>query len=154
MRFELVKIRETPAFCKRAARWFSEKWDVPEAAYRESMEACVKAYAEGMPGVPQWYVLADDLGEIFAGAGIIENDFHDRKELAPNLCALFVDEAYRGRGAARFLLREIYTDMRQMGIAKFYLITEHTEFYEKCGFHFLTYANSADGERMRLYETD
>ena len=33
-----------------------------------------------------------------SGAGVIENDFHDRKDLTPNLCALFVEERKCGRG--------------------------------------------------------
>lgn len=32
--------------------------------------------------------------------GSIENDFHDRKDLTPNICAVYTEEAYRGRGIA------------------------------------------------------
>ena len=39
-----------------------------------------------------------------AGAGVISNDFHNRRDLAPNLCALFVEPAYRRQGIARRLL--------------------------------------------------
>ena len=31
-----------------------------------------------------------------AGAGVVENAFHERKDLTPNLYALYVDEACRG----------------------------------------------------------
>lgn len=30
--------------------------------------------------------------------GSIANDFHDRKDLTPNICAVYTEEAYRGRG--------------------------------------------------------
>lgn len=49
--------------------------------------------------VPQWYVTLGGQGEILAGAGVIENDFHNRKDLSPNLCALFVEAPYRCQGA-------------------------------------------------------
>lgn len=32
--------------------------------------------------------------------GSIANDFHDRKDLTPNICAVYTEEAYRGRGIA------------------------------------------------------
>ena len=47
---------------------------------------------ERKTGITQWYVIVDGQRNIIAGAGVIENDFHDRKDLTPNLCALFVEE--------------------------------------------------------------
>lgn len=49
--------------------------------------------------VPQWYVVVQG-DKIIAGLGVIENDFHDRKDLSPNVCAVHVEEAYRCRGIA------------------------------------------------------
>ena len=54
----------------------------------------------GGRAVPRWYLVIDEKDEIVAGAGIIDNDFHDRPELTPNLCALYVEESWRGRGIA------------------------------------------------------
>ena len=48
------------------------------------MEECL----EEKGPVPQWYMALD--GErIIGGMGVIENDFHDRKDLAPNVCAVY-----------------------------------------------------------------
>lgn len=146
----LKKLRDFPGLAGQASEWFHGKWGVPAEAYLESMQA-----AAGRPdGVPQWYVLLDEGGAIRAGAGVIENDFHDRKDLAPNLCALFVDEGLRGRGVARGLLGTIREDMAGMGIPTLYLVTDHTEFYEKCGWEFLTMANEEDGAAIRLYRAE
>ena len=89
-----------------------------------------------------------------AGAGVIENDFHDRKDLHPNLCALFVEENWRGQGMARYILRRVREDMAGMGIEKLYLVTDHTDFYEKCGWSFLTMVRGDDGLMERMYEAD
>ena len=97
--FEILKLRANPALLDRAARWFHEKWGIDEAAYRESMEDCLK----GASPVPQWYAALED-GEITGGLGVIENDFHNRKDLAPNVCAVYTEEAYRGKGIAGALL--------------------------------------------------
>ena len=80
------KLREEPALSGRAARWFSSKWNIPVEAYEKSIRSCI----EKKKGIPQWYVILDTDEQIAAGAGVIENDFHDRPELSPNLCALFV----------------------------------------------------------------
>ena len=97
-----LKLRHHPEWAEQAAGWFHEKWGVPLEAYLDSMETCIRRQA----GVPQWLVALDEHGEIVAGAGVIENDFHDRRDLAPNVCALYVREDCRGRGIARALLEE------------------------------------------------
>ena len=90
----------------------------------------------GLGAVPQWYVTLAD-GAIIAGAGVIENDFHERKDLAPNVCAVYVEENWRGRGVARALLSRICADMQEKGVKTLYLTTDHTAFYEKLGWEFL-----------------
>lgn len=49
--------------------------------------------------MPQWY-LAMDNHVIVGGLGVIENDFHNRKDLTPNVCAVYVDEDYLCQGIA------------------------------------------------------
>lgn len=93
------KIREHPELLDRAAAWFHEKWGVPLEAYRESMAECYT----GGGAVPQWYAAVDG-DKIIGGMGVIENDFHDRKELTPNVCAVYVEEARRCQGIAGELL--------------------------------------------------
>ena len=72
-----LKLRHHPEWAEQAAGWFHEKWGVPLEAYLDSMETCIRRQA----GVPQWLVALDEHGEIVAGAGVIENDFHDRRDL-------------------------------------------------------------------------
>ena len=33
--------------------------------------------------------------KVIGGLGVIENDFHDRKDLTPNICAVYTEEEYR-----------------------------------------------------------
>ncbi|MBQ8610270.1 MAG: GNAT family N-acetyltransferase [Oscillospiraceae bacterium] len=142
----LVPLREQPALLETAVVWFSSKWGIPAAAYRESMTACL---AGGV--IPQWYMLLDEQDAIVGGAGVIENDFHDRPDLAPNLCAVFVEPAWRCRGCAGWLLNAIRADMASRGVHTLYLVTDHTAFYERYGWRFLTVVNGDDGSPTRLY---
>ena len=64
--------------------------------------------------------------QIIAGADVIENDFHDRKDLTPNICALYVEPERRCRGIAGHLLEHTCKDMATKGITPLDHITEHT----------------------------
>lgn len=143
----LLNLRERPDLLDRAAAWFHEKWGVPLEAYRESMERCLR---REFP-VPQWY-LAVNGEKILGGLGVIENDFHDRKDLAPNVCAVYVEEACRRRGVAGALLNHACADMAAMGVSTLYLLTDHTSFYERYGWEFFCMARGDGEERpSRMY---
>ena len=134
-----VTLRERPELRERAAAWFHRKWGVPEEAYLE----CMDAYLGGLTEYG-WYLCLD--GEtIVGGMGVIENDFHERKDLAPNVCAVYTEEAYRGRGVAGRLLDLTVEDQRAKGISPLYLVTDHIGFYERCGWEFLCLVQG-DGE--------
>lgn len=143
---DFCKLREHPELAGRAARWFHEKWGVPLDAYADSIAGCLQRSGP----VPQWYVVLDG-DAICAGAGVIENDFHDRKDLAPNVCAVYVEPAYRGRGMARGLLDAVCRDMAGLGVDTLYLLTDHVGFYERCGWRFLCMVRCDGGEVSRMY---
>ncbi len=142
-----MRLREHPELLDRAPAWFHAKWGVPLDAYRESMEQCLR----GAGAVPQWY-LAVDHGKIVGGLGVIENDFHARKDLTPNVCAVYVEEACRRRGVAGALLSCVCGDMAGLGVDTLYLLTGHTGFYERYGWEFFCMAQGdGDTEPSRMY---
>lgn len=144
---EFLKIREHSELTCQAELWFHDKWDVPVEAYAESIDVCLK----NQTGVPQWYVVVEN-DQIIGGAGVIENDFHDRKDLEPNVCALYVEVEYRCRGVAGGLLKRICADMDDMGIDPLYLITDHTSFYERYGWEFLCMVQEENSShKVRMY---
>ena len=148
MEMEIIRLREHPELSARAAKWFHGKWGVPEEAYAESIADCQRA---GAGAVPQWY-LAMDGDTIAGGLGVIENDFHDRPDLTPNVCAVYVEEEYRCRGFAGELLRHVCRDMAGFGVRTLYLLTDHTGFYERYGWEYFC-AATGDGESVpsRMY---
>lgn len=158
---ELIKLRERPELVHKAARWFQHTFGIPEGVYLESMEdmllnsgfACKPGrLGKANAAVPQWYVaLEGDV--IVAGMGVIENDFHDRPDLAPNVCAVYTDEPYRGRGIARALLETVCADMAGLGIDTLYLVTDHEGLYERYGWEFYCMAEGEDGpERLYIHK--
>ena len=142
----IIRLTDRPEYKESMAQWFHEKWGIPKQAYLDSMDACLK----GESAVPQWYAVVED-GRIIGGLGVIENDFHDRPDLTPNLCALFVEPDRRGRGIAGRLLDFIRRDLGAMGVPRLYLVTDHTSFYERCGWTFLTMVTGDDRLPERMY---
>lgn len=144
---EIVLLREHPELLDRMALWFHQKWGIPLEAYRESMEDCLNTNGP----VPRWYVVMD--GDTIAGGlGVIENDFHLRRDLAPNVCAVYVEEEYRKQGIAGRMLGHVCNEFAAMGVHTLYLATEHTSFYERYGWEFHCLAQEEDSEHMtRMY---
>ena len=147
MKYQIVRLIDKPEMKEQMALWFSEKWSVPLQAYLESMDEALS----GKTSVPQWYVAMEG-SRIIGGLGVIENDFHNRKDLTPNVCAVYTEPDKRCQGVARALLRFVCDDMKAKGIDTLYLVTDHTAFYERYGWEFLCMAQGdGETEQSRMY---
>lgn len=144
--YQYITLREAAELKDVAAEWFHSKWGVPKEAYLECMDAYLNQETE-----LGWYLCLDG-DKIIAGLGVIENDFHDRKDLTPNVCAVFTEEDKRCKGVAGALLKYVCDDMKMKGIETLYLITDHTSFYERYGWEFYCMVQG-DGEdtMTRMY---
>ena len=146
--YQFITLRERPELADQAAQWFHEKWGVPKEAYLD----CMRAYLSGETEYG-WYLCLDG-DSITGGLGVIENDFHERKDLAPNVCAVYTEEDYRGQGIVGRLLDMVVADLKEKGISPLYLITDHTGFYERYGWKFLCMVQGSDPEPSRMYMHD
>ena len=144
--FNFITLRDCPSLRDRAAEWFHEKWGVPADAYLKCMTAYLKRETEY-----GWYLCLSG-EQIVGGLGIIENDFHDRKDLTPNVCAVYTEEACRCQGVAGQLLNMVVEDLRAKGISPLYLVTDHSGFYERYGWEFLCMVQGdGEPEMTRMY---
>ena len=89
MTYHILSLTDHPEMMPQMAHWFHEKWGIPLDAYLDSMNECLNSKS----AVPRWYVALCDR-EIVGGVGVIENDFHDRPDLTPNVRALYVEETH------------------------------------------------------------
>ncbi|CAM3727537.1 GNAT family N-acetyltransferase [Erysipelothrix urinaevulpis] len=147
--YKIEKIKPKNENIEEAALWFSKKWSVPKEAYHESM-----TQDQVHNFVPSWYIVRNDQHKIIAGVGVIENDFHDHVHLSPNVCALYVEEDYRGKQIARKMLSQVEKDSLKAGYQTIYLVTDHRHFYEKLGWDYRGLAKEDDGNSIRLYQKD
>lgn len=165
---QIIPVRLCEQIIPRACLWFAQKWGIAQSEYEQSMRESIarngiqeglapskamkqKQNPNAIHTIPQWYVVLEG-DEIIAGAGVIENDFHSRKDLSPNVCALYVEQDHRKMGVARALLEFIRKDMH--GYKRLYLVTDHMGFYEKCGWKYVCDVDTDDGEGGRIYEIE
>lgn len=148
MNIEYITLLEKPELLNQAAHWFSRKWNVPVEAYLTCMNAYLNHETEY-----GWYLcLYKD--KIVGGLGVIENDFHVRKDLTPNICAVYVDKDYRNQGIAGHLLNMAVNDLKNKGITPVYLVTDHTDFYERYEWRFLCMVEEENHQMTRMYIHD
>ena len=144
--YRYITLREEPQLMESAAEWFHSKWHVPVEAYL----ACMEEYLSGATELG-WYLCLEGQ-RIVGGMGVIENDFHDRKDLTPNVCAVYTEEDCRCQGIAGNLLNMVRDDLYAKGITPIYLLTDHTGFYERYGWEFFCMAQGDGEEEMaRMY---
>ena len=144
--YKYISLTEIPSLMDKAAEWFHSKWGVTKEAYLECMESFLNGETDY-----GWFLCLDE-DKIVGGLGVIENDFHNRKDLSPNICAVYTEEAYRNQGIAGKLLNMAIEDCRQKGISPVYLVTDHINFYERYGWEFLCMVQCDNEPNMsRLY---
>ncbi len=141
-----MDLRQCGQLKEQAARWFHSKWGVHEEAYLE----CMNNYLENKTELGWWLCLDGD--RIVGGLGVIENDFHHRKDLTPNICAVYTEPEYRCNGIAGCLLKLAVENLRAKGISPVYLITNRIGFYERYGWEFLCMVHGdGEAELTRMY---
>lgn len=144
--FTYTTLRQNPELKERCAEWFHQKWGVPKEAYLE----CMDDYLSGKTEYG-WYICTDG-NKIIGGLGVIENDFHNRKDLTPNICAVYTEQNYRRKGIAGRLLYMAVEDLRDKGVSPVYLLTDHIGFYERYGWKFLCMVQGdGEAEESRMY---
>ena len=128
--YQFVSLRERPDIENAAAQWLCSKWHLLIETYLKCMDAFLERKTEY-----GWYFCIEG-DNIIGGLGVIANDFHDRKDLTPNVCAVYTEEKYRGKGIAGHLLNTVVVDLRKNGVSPVYLVTDQIGFYERYGWEF------------------
>ncbi|WP_224651490.1 GNAT family N-acetyltransferase [Pectobacterium versatile] len=144
----IISVRNHPEYKEPAIHYFQRHWASDETfiLYEDCISHCIDAENP----LPDWYLLEKD-GHIIGGAGLITNDFISRMDLYPWLCALYVEENYRGNGYAGQLIEHLVQETRRAGFSKLHLCTDLLGFYERNGFHFTGMGYHPWGESSRIY---
>ena len=146
---KVINLREQPQYKERAIEFFHEVWanEDSKQVYDDSIS---RSLTTERP-LPIWYLLMKD-DEIIGCAGLITNDFISCMDLWPWLCAMYIEEEYRGSAYGNLLITQIKADAIKAGFIKIYLCTDHIGYYEKYGFEYLCEGYHPWGDSSRVYE--
>lgn len=119
---------------------------MPPVIYEDCVSHCINAKSD----LPQWYLLENN-GEVVGCAGLVPNDFISRMDLYPWVCAVFVDERFRGHSYGSLLLEKAKADTKKAGFKHMYLCTDHIGYYERYGFQYVGQGYHPWEEESRIY---
>ncbi len=148
MKMNVKSLRKYPHLRKIAIEYTQQKW-----ASENSMmvyQDCINHSISTPSPLPHWYLLMDG-GKVIGCAGLITNDFISRMDLYPWVCAVYIEEAYRGNNYVSLLLDAAKKDAKAGGFAHLYLATDHMGYYENFGFEYLATGYHPWGESSRIY---
>lgn len=144
----ITSIRKNPAYKDKAIAYLQQAWsEVAPIIYDD----CISHSIDAEQPLPQWYLLEKG-DEIIGCAGLVTNDFISRMDLYPWLCAIFIDERFRGNDYGRLLIEHAKKDTRELGFKYLNLCTDHTGYYEKYGFAYIGQGYHPWGEESRIYQ--
>lgn len=145
---DMISVRQAPELAPRAIAYFQRHWATAETLmmYEDAINRSLGATNP----LPQWYLLMEN-DRILGCAGLITNDFISRGELYPWLCALYVEEAQRGRGYGAKLIEHVAAETRRLGFPQLHLCTDLEGYYERSGFVYHGLGYHPWGEASRVY---
>jgi len=146
----IISVRENPEYKDNIIQYFQNSWsEIAPIIY----EDCISHSINAKDSIPQWYVLENN-NEIIGCAGLITNDFISRMDLYPWVCAIFIEEKYRGNNYSKLLIEKAKEDSKKAGFQNLYLCTDHIGFYEKIGFKYIGQGYHPWEEESRIYQID
>ncbi|NLX69869.1 MAG: GNAT family N-acetyltransferase [Clostridiales bacterium] len=145
---KIISVKKHPEYKDAAIKYIHSKWGSPEneKVYEDCITNCITTTSP----LPQWYLLLDN-DKIIGCAGLITNDFISRMDLYPWVCALYIEEEYRGNAYGSLLLEQAKKDAKAGGFSHLYLCTGHIGYYEKYGFKYIGTGYHPWGESSRIY---
>lgn len=144
----VISIREYPEYKDIAIKYFQSKW-----ANENSMKVyddCITNSITTSNPLPRWYLLMDN-DKTIGCAGLITNDFISRMDLYPWICAIYIEEEYRGNGYGSILIEKAKKDAKINGFSNLYLCTDHIGYYEHYGFQYIGTGYHPWGDSSRIY---
>jgi len=146
----IISVRENPEYKDKIIQYFQNSWsEIAPIIY----EDCISHSINAKDSLPQWYVLENN-NEFIGCAGLITNDFISRMDLYPWVCAIFIEEKYRGNNYSKLLIEKAKEDSKKAGFQNLYLCTDHIGFYEKMDFKYIGQGYHPWEEESRIYQID
>lgn len=142
---KVINLRKEKQYLEAGIAFLTEHWG-NQPIYLD----CLTRTVNTDHVLPHWFFLIED-GRIIGSAGLVTNDFISSMEYWPWLCALTIDEEYRGMNLGSQLISAVVAQARESGFDELYLCTDHIGYYETFGFVYDSVGYHPWGESSRIY---
>lgn len=118
----IAYLTDYPQHIPTLAAWHQAQWGHlnPGSTTQQRSER-LRQHSE-QPGIPTTLIAIEE--DILLGsASLVENDLTTHPHLSPFLASVYVAPAYRRRGIASALVRQVVDEAQQLGVTTLYLIT-------------------------------
>nr|WP_255365688.1 GNAT family N-acetyltransferase [Alishewanella sp. HH-ZS] len=83
-----------------------------------------------------WVVVYEH--QVVGTASLLLHDMQTNRELSPWLANIYLAPSVRGKGLGKWLVQQVMTEARQLGLMQLYLFTEdQAAFYQRLGWQVL-----------------
>src|SRR6056297_884913 len=148
---KIISIRKQPEYKDVGIKYIQSKWATESSM--KVYEDCINNCIDTDKPLPQWYLLSNN-DKIIGCGGLITNDFISRMDLYPWVCALYIEEEFRGNDYGSLLLKQAKEDAKLANFSTLYLSRDHIGYYEKYGFKYIGLGYHPWGESSRIYALD
>jgi len=144
----IIGIHDNQEYLQKAVDSFTAWWKIDRRIYDDCIKNSINKTTSPLPC---WYLMLKS-EVIIGGYGLITNDFISRQDLCPWLCALYIEEGYRGSQLGSKLLKHAQSETAKLGYKKLYLSTNLKGYYEKYGWRFVAQGYHPWEAESMIYE--
>ena len=130
---KLILLKQQPELLPMLAHWHYLEWG---ALFPEKTEADFAADLAASLNEQQlpisWVVVYEH--QVVGTASLLLHDMQTNRELSPWLANIYLAPSVRGKGLGKWLVQQVMTEARQLGLTQLYLFTEdQAAFYQRLG---------------------
>lgn len=134
---DLILLKYLPELIPELAHWHYLEWG---ALFPEKTEADFAADLADSLNEQQlpisWVVVYEH--QVVGTASLLLHDMQTNRELSPWLANIYLAPLVRGKGLGKWLVQQVMTEARQLGLTQLYLFTEdQAAFYQRLGWQVL-----------------
>lgn len=134
---KLILLKQQPELIPMLAHWHYLEWGALFPEKTEADFAADLATSLNEQQLPiSWVVVYEH--QVVGTASLLLHDMQTNRELSPWLANIYLAPSVRGKGLGKWLVQQVMTEARQLGLTQLYLFTEdQAAFYQRLGWQVL-----------------
>lgn len=144
---KLYSIREKPEYIPAMLNSLRDHWPACMPWIKKHMRTVLETKGP----IPDAYIAVEN-GQVAGGYTLAVKEVLSREDTGLWIATLYMAPGFRGRHLSPVLMDHARRRGGELGYEKIYLASEHTNYYEKYGFHTIGPDACAWGEPTQMFE--